>query len=126
MVDNGALGARKTKGLTAILTAKNVTEAGDLSGIPPRTLYRWMGEPDFQQALTRAEGEVLDGAVRRLTALSSKAVQVLADCLEDEVPPYVRLKSAASVLDYVLRLRELRGLENRLQDLEGKINGQPG
>lgn len=123
MSNSGALSTRKTRALQALLTCKNVTEAGELSGVPTRTLYRWLQEADFQSALSNAEGEVLDNAIRRLTALSDAAVGVLADSLQEGVADYVRLKAAGSVLDYVLRLREMRNLEKRLQTLEELLNG---
>lgn len=123
MNNSGAISTRKTRALQALLTCKNVTEAGEVSGIPVRTVYRWLQEPEFQAALSNAENEILDGAVRRLTALSDAAVGVLADSLAEGVADYVRLKAAGSVLDYVLRLREMRNLEKRLQTLEDLLNG---
>lgn len=122
MVNNGALSTRKSKALASILASKNVQEASELSGIPVRSLYRWLAEEEFQQALSNAEGEAIDSAVRRLTALSEQAVHVLSDCLDSAVAPYVRLKAAQSTLDYILKLRELRGLERRLQALEEVIS----
>lgn len=121
MAENGVISAKQAKAVAALLACNSVTDAADVSGVGLRTLSRWLTERQFQAALSEAEGAAIDHATRRLTALSDTAVSVLQDSLSGEVAPYVRLKAAQGVLDYLLRLRELRGLERRLSALEEAI-----
>ena len=63
--------------------------------------------------------QAIDTATRRLLQLQDPAVDALGDILKDpDAAPTVRLRAATSVLDYLIRLRELRNVEARLLTLE--------
>jgi len=113
------LTAKQQRAVRVLLTSKSVGEAAQLAGVGERTLFRWLTEPPFKAALSVAEGELLDVATRRLLGLQDKAIETFENVLKDEeATQVVRLRAAQAVLDYLLKLRELRNVEQRLTALE--------
>lgn len=111
--------------IRALLQTRTVTDAATLAGVSERTLFRWLADSTFRAALATAEGELLDAAQRRLLALQGKAIDVLDVLLtpETDIPHGVQLRAAQAVLDSLLKLRELRDLEERLAALESRLTG---
>lgn len=120
MAENGSkLSAKQHRALSALLTSKSVAEAAAATGLGERTIYRWLTDPVFRQALSAAEGDLIDAATRRLLTLQGSALDTFEAVLGDAtVSAGVRLRAAQAVLDYLLKLRELRDIEQRLQALE--------
>ena len=117
---NGKLNSRQRKAIAALLSSRNVQEAAQTANIGERTLYRWLAENTvFRAALYAAEGEAIDAATRRLLSLKDTAIDTLAEVIAaPEKSPTGRLRAAQGVLDYLLKMRELRNLENRITELE--------
>ncbi len=114
-----ALTTKQARAIPALMSARNVGEAAKAANVAERTLYRWMGDPTFRLRLNEAEGEAIDTATRRLLQLQAPAIDALQDVLEDPATsPTARLRAATAVLDYLIRLRELRNIEARLLALE--------
>ena len=114
-----ALNHKQQKAVAALLSSPNVEEAAKAVGVGERTLWRWMGEPEFAQAVTHAEAGAIDAATRRLVQLQNGAIDTLQAVLDDpKIAPSIRLRAATAVLDYLLKLRELRNIEARLGALE--------
>jgi AcrR family transcriptional regulator len=123
MANSGALSAKQSKAIAALLSSKTVLGAAELAGVSARTLTRWLADDDFKAALTEAESEAIDAATRRLIGLQSEAVDCLHDTLTDrKALPGIRMRAAQSILDFLMRLRELRNVEKRLAALEKIIN----
>ena len=121
MAENGSrLSAKQHRAISALLTSKSVTEAAVATGQGERTIYRWLSEPDFRQALSAAEGDLIDVATRRLLQLQGGALDTLEALLSDDTDASagVRLRAAQITLDHLLKLREMRDVEQRLQALE--------
>lgn len=128
MADNGnplAISGRQRKAIAALLSSKNVPEAASAAGMGERTLYRYLGDPAFRLALADAEGEAIDGATRRLLAMQDLAIDTIAEVLRDSASSAgVKIRAAGQVLDYLLKLRELRNIEQRLVLLEAASYAQ--
>ena len=121
MAGNGSeLSAKQHRTISALLSTKSVIEAAAATGQGERTIYRWLSEPAFRQALSAAEGDLIDVATRRLLQLQGGALDTLEALLSDETDASagVRLRAAQVVLDHLLKLREMRDIEQRLQALE--------
>jgi len=123
MADSGenplALTPKQARAIPALMCARNVADAAKAANVAERTLYRWLGDPVFRLRLNEAEGEAIDTATRRLLQLQDPAIDALDTILQDpEAAPTVRLRAATAVLDYLIRLRELRNVEARLLALE--------
>lgn len=120
MTEDGSLTTKKRRAIAGLLSTRTVDEAAKSAGVGARTLARWLAEDDvFRAELRQAEGDAIDNATRQLVNLSEAATAVISDILSDKkVAPGVRLRAATAALDYLLRLRELRNLEERLTTLE--------
>ena len=94
-------------------------------GVNPKTINRWMADPLFRATLATAEGELIGQATRRLLALAGQALDALENVLSDPSQRGASNKrlAAGAILDHLMRLRELHGLEARLNVLEAKIYG---
>jgi len=124
MAENGIpkLTSAQKRAIQALLTERNVREAAAAAKVAERTLHRWLTEPFFRQQLTAAEGAAIDAATRRLLALHEAAIDTFSDLLADEdSTPTIKLRAAQSVLDNILKLRELRNVEVRLEALEAAL-----
>lgn len=129
MAENG----RQTRELTpaqrravaALLTERNTRAAAEKAKVAERTLYRWLADARFTQALTEAEGEVIAGATRRLLQLQDLAIDAVDVIFQDkDAAPAAKLRAAALVIDGLLKLRELRNVERRLAALENPQKAQ--
>jgi len=119
MASNG-LSTRQKRAIAALLSCRDVRTAAEQCKVSERTLHRWLADDSaFQAALSQAEGAAIDTATRRLVQLQGAAIDTLKRLLaDDDVSDSVRLRAAGNVLDYLLKLRELRNIEQRLTELE--------
>lgn len=124
MAEFGALERKQARAIGALLSAPTVREAAELAGVSERTLTRWLAEDDFRAALLTAEGEAIDRAARRLIGLQDQALSVLAGVLCGTDSATVKVRAAQTVLEFTLRLRELRNIESRLAKLEAVYENQ--
>ena len=68
------------------------------------------------------EGAVVDESTRRLVHLGGLAVETMESLLADpEAADPVKLRTAQVVLDLMVKLRELRNMEQRLANLEEMV-----
>jgi hypothetical protein len=114
-----AISTKQQRAILALLSKKNVAEAAQQAKVGERTLWRWLGDPMFRVYLAGAEADMLDAATRRLLQLHDGAIETLQAIVQDsEANAGVRLRAAQAMLDYLLKLRELRNVEQRLTALE--------
>ncbi len=121
MAENSRLTSKQNRAITALVSSRGIRQASQVTEIPERTLYRWLRQPAFRAALTEAESLAVEHAARRITALSDQAVNVLEHAMSDRTPMTIRLRAAQSVLEYLLKLRELVSIEERLARLEEQL-----
>lgn len=120
--DTEKLSPSQQRAIAAMLTARTIGEVAAAAGVSERTINRWQQDPLFRTELTQAEGAAIDGAVRKLIVLQTHAIATVASVMADETQlASVRLRAAQTVLENVLRLRELRNVEARLAALENKL-----
>jgi len=112
------------RAIAALLKHRKIEDAARACGLNERTLYRWLADDtNFQAALAQAEGLAIDTATRQLVQLQDAAVDTLRQTMRDKAAaPGVRLRAAQAVLDYLLKLRELRNIEQRISRLEALLN----
>lgn len=119
------LSAIQTQAIVALMTETSITAAANKVQVTPQTIYRWLNDdPEFMTGLRRAEHRAIETAVRRLASLTNTAVLTLQKTMMaagDDVSVAAKLRAADIVLSRVLSLRELVGLEDRLAEIEAKI-----
>ncbi len=114
---------QQRRAIEALLTQPSVQEAARESEVAPRTLYRWLKDPRFQQALHEAEGQALGALARRLIDKGARAVEVLGEAMEGEGTS-LQVRAARIVLESLLKLREQHSIEERLTRLEEVVHEQ--
>lgn len=104
------------RAIAAIIQSKSVAEAARISGIPQRTLWRWIYErPDFQAALDEAQREIYRSIQCQLFKTSDEALEVVRSILADgKVHPSTRVRAALGVLDGLMRMRQLELSERQV------------
>ena len=119
MAENSALTPKQQRAISALLASKTMGEAAQSAGVGERTLYTWLTLPAFRAALSAAEGELIDQAVRRLLRLQDLSIDTIEAVLGDmDASQAVRLRASQLVLEITLKLREQRDVEQRLSALE--------
>jgi hypothetical protein len=120
MLETGRkLGAKKEAAIVALLSQRNVEEAAKNVGISPRTLYRWMQEPDFSAAYRAARRAAFSQCIARLQQMCTAAVSTLGRVMLDGTAPAgSRVRAAESVLSLAAKAMEMDDLEGRITALE--------
>lgn len=122
MIENERLSAPQNKALAALLSEPTTRAAAAAAEIPESTIWRWLREPDFADALSKAKTALLDSVLTSLAATSGKAIEALCSVLDDkEAQASTKVSAARAVLEYGLKVREAVETENRLKLLEARF-----
>ncbi|HEY7159184.1 MAG TPA: hypothetical protein VH575_34890 [Gemmataceae bacterium] len=108
--------------LMALACGVTVENAARQVGISPRTAYRRLADPAFRQRLQTLRGDMVSRTAGTLTAAASEAVRTLLELLKNPTSSAVRLGAARAVLEIGMKLRELADLEQRLTELEQRLD----
>jgi transposase-like protein len=116
------LSPRQLKAVEALLSVGDVATAAKECGVNKATLYRWLQQPVFLEAVREAESKAIDDLSRMLVRLGRTAVSTLAKAMNDSTTPAAtRVRAADAVLGRLLQLRELATLEARVAELERSV-----
>ena len=117
------LSRNQVRAINALLQYPTIDQVAEVIGVNPRTVFRWLDDPGFRLELGQAEGEAIDRITRRLLVLADKALLAIEDILDnpDQDGASNKRLAAQAILDQLLKLRELRNIENRLTDLEKAV-----
>jgi len=91
------LGRRQELAIEALLAGANVTKAAETVGIGRASLYRWMKDPGFADALDHRRAELSKHNFERLRAMVPAALEVGTAVLESGKDSD-RLRAAGMVL----------------------------
>jgi hypothetical protein len=118
-VSGGKFGRKKEDAIVALLSQRSVDDAARFINVTPRTLYRWMKDPEFDAAYRVARRAAFGQSVARLQQASGAAVSTLLKIMVDpNAPASTRVRAADSVLGHTAKAIELDDIEARLSDLE--------
>lgn len=120
-----SLPTKRMEAIVALLHHRTVSEAAKTVGIGETTLYRWLREPDFQEAYREAKYDVVQQALSQLQQACGEAAGVLREIMKDpKVPPYTRVSAARTILETSIKAVEQDVLEARIEKLEQFIEDQ--
>lgn len=118
----------KSEGLTSkqvllielLMEGSKIGEAATMAGVTRRTASRWMQDPVFSEALHLAQAGALQEASRRLTALSSKAIDTLVEIIDGgwNKGDNIRRQAAGDLLTMAFKFVYMADLERRIYELE--------
>jgi hypothetical protein len=117
MTGHGAkFGRKKEEAIVALLTNRTIEEAARSIGVDPKTLLRWMKEPEFDAAYRAAKRAAFGQSIARLHHLSSAAVSTLGKIMLDSATtPATRVRAADSILDHTAKAIEIKDIGSRVR-----------
>jgi hypothetical protein len=116
---SGSLGARKSRAILALLQCSTREKAAQQAGVNAATLWRWLKEPAFQEALRQARREAFSQSTSRLQQASSVAVSTLLKVMTgSDTPATARVQASRSVIELAHKSFQLEDLEARVGRLE--------
>jgi hypothetical protein len=118
--ENKVLSPRQLQVLPHLLSSPSYEEAARRSGVSVKQIFVWLKDPTFQKELRRNQSVIFTEAISSLKASTLMAVETLTNCLTDP-ESRVRLSAAEKILTHAFRGIELFELEERLQEVEKKI-----
>jgi hypothetical protein len=102
-----------------LFVQRNLEDAARAVGISPKTLLRWMKDPEFDAAYREARRTAFGQAVARLQQGASAAVTtLLKTMIEPNTPASVRVRAAECVLNHAMKAIEIEDIEARVAELE--------
>ena len=112
--------------IIALLTGSTISGAAQRAGVTERTMYRWLAQPEFMDALHQEERQVLDGVGWRLVSMSRLALDALNSVLVDPAQPGAANKrqAAVAVLELLMKWRSMLDFEDRLKYLERLVSSE--
>jgi hypothetical protein len=109
---------RQKRAIPFFVAPKSIVEACQLAGITTETFYTWSERtPAFRAELSRLRTLAMqDGLeqIRNNVALASQRLVELLGSQSEET----RRKAACNILEYSLKIEELREVEQRLESIE--------
>jgi hypothetical protein len=120
MTGHGAkFGRKKEATIAALLVQRNHEEAAHAVGISPKTLLRWMKDPEFDKDYRAARRAAYSQSTARLQQASGAAVSTLLKLMVDgTTPASTRARAAECVLNHAAKAIELEDIEARVAELE--------
>jgi hypothetical protein len=112
---------KQTKAIVSLLNCRTVSEAATQAGVNESTVWRWMREEAFQEALQEAKQRIVTQAIIQLQQATGEAVGTLRGIMADgEAPASARVTAAKAVLDMAVKAIKMEDLDARLMNLEQK------
>ena len=116
------LTAAQERALSALLSERTIQGASEASGVPYRTLTRWMQQEAFSREYRARLDALVNDAASSLKKSLTGAVEVLREIAENaEAPPNARITAAKTLLDSGLRYFETLDILQRLEAVEDAI-----
>ena len=111
--------AVRERAILALLSEPTIGHAATRCGIGERTLRRWLtADAAFQAEYEAARHATFQAALRRIPALTGRAVETLADLLGAATHPAVRLGAARTVAEIGMHQYDAETILKKLDDLE--------
>jgi AcrR family transcriptional regulator len=121
------LSSKQQRALEALLREPTIQAAADAAGVSKATIFRWLAEDVFSAVYRDLRGQLLESTLTALQQASGDAVATLRTVMTDETAKgSERVSAARCVLEMSLKAREILETEERLADLETRLNAQPG
>ncbi len=119
MTSKAALSPRRHAFVAAMAAGMTQAEAAARLGVLPRTCRRWYADPLVRAAIVATLDENLGHLMRRMSAGTEEALEVLGEVMRDgTMLGSVRIRAAQVWLDTSFRVRELLDLAARVTALE--------
>lgn len=121
---NLTLSRKQLKAIPLIISAKTITEGVKQAGISKTLFYEWMKNDVFRNEFISRQNDIIETALKELKGLSSEAVERLGSLLRETQNENIRLKAIALILDNTMKMKEIEDIEERLTEIERRLNNE--
>jgi hypothetical protein len=117
------LTSKHDKAISLFLDGCNATQVAQQLKVTPRSVYRWLADPDFALEMTNRRAALRSEIVSTLHSKAQKAITTIEELMEDDkIPALVRLKAAQTILDKTIGSADIQELSEQVAALEKLIN----
>ena len=117
---------KQTKAIVSLLNCRTIQEAATQTGVDQSTIWRWMKDQAFQEALQEAKHRMVTHAIIQLQQVTGAAVDTLRDIIADnDAPPNSRVSASKTVLDFAVKALKMEDIEARIKMLEDRAKEKP-
>jgi hypothetical protein len=112
------------KAIVVLISESSVSAAARSSGLGRSTLYRFLKDPTFNEALREAQRRQMNAAVGSLQAGTGEALAALRDVMDDpKAPAAARVSAASKWIGYALRtFYDLSEVDQLLERLRNEVD----
>ena len=111
--------------IVALINHPTVRLAAEAVGVSEKTMYRWLGDPEFAREHRKARRLAFTQAITLTNKYAPMAVQTLAKIASDPSAPHAaRVSASAALLKFSRESIELDDLAGRLDDVENRLNAK--
>ena len=107
--------------IASLASGKSTQAAAAEAGLSEGTVYRRLAEPQFHRNMVTLRGRMVDNLTSRLAQASNNAFERL-QMLSTADSEFVQLGAARTILDQMLRLRNMVDFETRLTQVEERCD----
>ena len=118
MEEKKTLTHKQLKSIPVLLTEPNYEAARAKLGIGQTTLYRWLGDENFKNALAQERNKVSNDALSRLKTCLSQAVETLYDIMTRSASEQARRQASESMIRYAMKGYEIQNINERIERIE--------
>ena len=111
------LSVRQRRAIPLLVASRTIVEGCKKAGITEKTYYEWVKTSVFQDALHKAQSNIIDDALGKLRGNINKAIDALVELLDTDNDSLKRLV-ANDIIAHTLKMRELEDIEGRLETIE--------
>lgn len=113
---------KQLNAIRSLARGKPKVEVAIEIGIARSTLYEWLKQPDFNEAVRQLRLSYRQESSVGLYLLTADAIDCLRVLIkDDEVPPYVRCQASLGVVEAARKTYTEEELERRVQELESRL-----
>ena len=108
---------KQIEAIPHLLGARSLEAGCKAARISKSSFHRWLKDENFKNELERQREEMINEALQRLKTSVTRAVDGLIELMEADEKAF-RLRACEKVLDYVLKVKEIGELGDRLSKVE--------
>ena len=112
---------RQQAALPIVAVAPTIAQAATDSGVSQRTLYRWLKDPDFRDAVSSFLHECSNLGLQHIQAQTLMAASVFADVMQGP-DQALRLRAARYSGSLAVRIRETEQIAADIKDIKEALD----
>lgn len=111
------ISVKQKEAIRLIVSGHSIEEISKKIKVNINTIYRWMKQEDFKNELTLKQDDISNCVFNKIKKLSTKALNVLDNLLEEAENENNKLKASMFIIDRMFQLND-EGFIERLDNIE--------